>query len=268
MFRRKEAQGLRVFNTIFFLLMVAVNIYAEVIPLNKVTTAEISAQHDTMLTPPGFTFVIWGIIYTWLLLFILFQNGLFLKKGVGDNPDIVHAVSAFFIISSAANIGWIIAWHYDYIILCFALIFTLWVVLLFAYLRLKKEVRTFRESFLAQAPFSAYLAWISIAMTINFMGMLKQSAPNLAGISETAWTIVIIIGLFLFVEFILFRYRDFVFALTAVWAFFGIFYRYFDKLKTESMPTDMLLLLSIVMAVLFISLLLTAWMQHYKPNMT
>jgi len=266
MFRKKEALGLRIFNTIFFVLMVASNIIAEWIPLNHITTAQVSANHDTLMTPPGFTFIIWGVIYLGLFFFILYQNGVFLKKGEGENPDIVHAISAFFIISSAANIAWVISWHYDYIALCFILTFAMWGTLLFAYTRLQKEVSNKREHFFVQVPFSIYLAWISAAMTINFIAMLKNSSRGLLGISELTWTISIIICLTVFTEFILIFYRDFAFALTAIWALGGIFYRYALDIGTPNLQTDMMLLLSIVLSVLFVSLLIVAWMQHYKPQ--
>lgn len=267
MVRKREALGLRIMNTIFFVLMVAVNVVAEWLPLNNITTAQVSAQHDTLMTPPGFTFIIWGIIYLFLFFFILYQNGVFLKKGEGENPDIVHAVSIFFIISSAGNIAWVIAWHYDYIVLCFLLIFAIWVSLLIAYTRLQREIKNIRERFFVQVPFSIYLAWISVAMAPNLIAMLK-STTGLLGLTELQWTMSAIICLALYTEFILFSFRDIAFALTAAWAFGGIFYRYALDIGTPDLQTDMMLLLSIVMCVLFMSLLIVAWMQHYKPKMT
>jgi len=267
MVRKREALGLRIMNTIFFVLMVAVNIIAEWLPLNNITTAQVSAQHDTLMTPPGFTFIIWGIIYLFLFFFILYQNGVFLKKGEGENPDIVHAVSIFFIISSAGNIAWVIAWHYDYIVLCLLLIFAIWGSLLIAYTRLQREIKNKRERFFVQVPFSIYLAWISVAMAPNLIAMLK-STTGLLGLTELQWTMSAIICLALYTEFILFSFRDIAFALTAAWAFGGIFYRYALDIGTPDLQTDMMLLLSIVMCVLFMSLLIVAWMQHYKPKMT
>jgi len=266
--RKMEAAGLRITNTIFFVLMIAVNIAAEIIPINNVTTAQISARHDTLLTPSGFTFAIWGVIYVWLFFFILYQDGIGRKKGEGDNPDLVHAVSVFFILSSALNIGWVIAWHYDFMILSFLLIFSMWATLIFAYTRLKKEAKNGREHFCFQMPFSIYTAWISAAMTINFLVMIKSLTPPLMGIQETTWSIGLVIGLGLFAEFILIRFRDFAFALTALWAIVGIFYHYAVELSNELIHVDMLMLLAIIVGVLFVTLLITAWVQHNKPYMT
>ena len=144
----------------------------------------------------------------------------------------------------------------------------MWGTLLFAYTRLQKEVSNKRERVFVQVPFSIYLAWISVAMTINLIAMLKDYSMGLLGISEFNWTITIIICLSIFTEYILIRYRDFAFALTAIWAFGGIFYRYAQGIGTPDLQTDMMLLLSIVIGVLFMSLLIVAWMQHYKPQMT
>ncbi|MEI8199750.1 MAG: hypothetical protein WCG21_06795 [Eubacteriales bacterium] len=267
MVRKREALGLRILNTIFFVLMVAVNIIAEWLPLNNITTAQVSAKHDTLMTPPGFTFIIWGVIYLGLFLFVLYQNGVFLKRGEGENPDIVHAVSIFFIISSAGNIAWVIAWHYDYIVLCFVLIFAIWGSLLLAYIRLQKEIKNRRERFFVQVPFSIYLAWISIAMAPNLLAMLKSSTGFL-GLTELQWTMAAVICLALFTEYNLFMFRDIAFALTAGWAFGGIFYRYVQDIGTPNLQTDMMVLLSAVMGVLLMSLLIVGWMQHYKPQMT
>lgn len=267
MVKRMEAQGLRILNLVFFVLMVAVNIGAELLPLNSITTQKVSANYNTLLTPPGFTFAIWGVIYSWLFLFVLFQLGLFHKKGTGDNPDLIHSISVFFILSCVLNMGWIFAWHYELITLCFVLIFSMWASLFFAYIRLKRETTNAREYFFIQMPFSLYLAWISAAMTINYLIMIKSQIPDLLGLSETAWSSGLIIALFLLSELILFRYKDFTFAIGALWAFAGILYHYSIDIGKQELNTNMLLLLAIVVATLLVSLLINAWVQHYKPYM-
>ncbi len=264
MFQTKEAQGLRILNTVFFVLMVLANILTESLPLNNVTTSTISARHDTILTPTGITFAIWGVIYAWLFLFILYQNGIFLKKGEGDNPDIVHAVSIFFIGSSALNIAWLVAWHYEYITLCFIIIFAMWIALLFAHNRLLHEMSNLRQRFFARVPFSIYLAWISVATSINFVAMLKHESPNLLGISENVWAAALVIIIFLLTEFFLVRYKDYAFTLTILWALSGILYRYVVDFTKQSIQVNLLMLISVAMGVLIISLFVNIWVQHLK----
>ena len=264
MFQTKEAQSLRILNTIFFVLMILANILVESLPLNNITTAQVSTRNDTILTPTGITFAIWGVIYVWLFLFILYQNGIFLKKGEGDNPDIVHAVSIFFIVSSALNIAWLIAWHYEYVTLCFILIFAMWVTLLFAHGRLLKEMSNRRQRFFARIPFSIYLAWISVAMALNFIAMLKHEVPDLLGISETVWGAALVIIIFFLSEFFLMRYRDYAFTLTILWALSGILYRYAVELSKQTLQVNLLLMLAVAMGVLIISLLISIGVQRLK----
>ena len=49
--------------------MVTLNALSIVIPLGGNTTQELSDKYDNLFTPIGFTFSIWSIIYTLLLVF-------------------------------------------------------------------------------------------------------------------------------------------------------------------------------------------------------
>lgn len=264
MFHKNEAGLLRIFNSIFFVIMVAANIIFEMWPLNNVTTAEISARHDTALTPAGFTFAIWGIIYLWLFLFVLFQFGAFHKKTEGDNPDLIYALNALFIISSAANVAWLVAWHFDYIEYSFVLLFVMWVALLIAYIRLSREKMNSKEMFFVKMPFAIYLAWVSFAMVINFAAFFKAFSSGLLGISSEVWMITAIVLLTLYTEYFLVVKKDYLFALTALWAFAGILVRNITAIQDTIIPSNAFLVLIIAMGVLLMSLFLTGWMHRYK----
>jgi len=264
MFHKNEAGSLRISNSIFFVLMIAANIIFEMWPLNHVTTAEISARHDTVLTPAGFTFAIWGVIYLWLFLFVLFQLGAFHKKTEGNNPDLVFSLNALFIISSVANIVWLVAWHFDYIEYSFVLLFIMWVALLIAYIRLSRENMNNKEIFFVRMPFSIYLAWVSIAMVINFAAFLKAFTTDLLGISSEVWMITAIILLTLYTEYFLVSKKDYLFALTALWAFSGILIRNISSVQDTIIPANAFLVLIIAMGVLLLSLFVTGWMHRYK----
>ncbi len=97
---------------IAFLLMVAVNFLANFLPLNGVTTAEVSDSYANLFAPAGYTFAIWGLIYLLLALYVLFQMG-FLHKKENMNPPLMNKIGRAFIVSSAANIAWIFSWHFN-----------------------------------------------------------------------------------------------------------------------------------------------------------
>lgn len=54
-----------------YVLMIAVNALANILPINGYQTGEISDMHDVFFTPAGFIFSIWGVIYLALLLWLL-----------------------------------------------------------------------------------------------------------------------------------------------------------------------------------------------------
>ena len=65
---------LQVVNVVAFVVMVVVNgLAGSTTLLGGVTSADVSDMYPTLITPAGFTFAIWGIIYTLLLLFTIYQ---------------------------------------------------------------------------------------------------------------------------------------------------------------------------------------------------
>ena len=64
---------LQSFNVVAFAVTVIINGLASSLALNGVTTAEVSDLYFTLVTPAGYVFSIWGVIYTLLLLFVVFQ---------------------------------------------------------------------------------------------------------------------------------------------------------------------------------------------------
>lgn len=88
-------------STIFMIVM---NTLAVMLPLNGITTKELSDTLSTLITPAGFTFAIWSLIYLSLIVLTL---AIVLKKI--HLPD---RVMVLYILSALANGLWIVAWHY------------------------------------------------------------------------------------------------------------------------------------------------------------
>ena len=89
-------------STIF---MVVMNTLAVMLPLNGLTTKELSDTLATLITPAGFTFAIWSLIY---LALIGLTIAIPTKKV--QLPD---RVMVLYILSALANGLWIVARHYE-----------------------------------------------------------------------------------------------------------------------------------------------------------
>lgn len=65
--------------TVNFLGMIVVNMLANILPINGVTTGQVSDSYPNLFAPVGITFAIWGLIYLLLAGYTLYQLGFFQK---------------------------------------------------------------------------------------------------------------------------------------------------------------------------------------------
>lgn len=139
--------------------VIAVNWLASRGFIGGVTTGDISDKYPTLLTPAGYAFSIWGLIYLGLIAFSLYQA---LPSKTGDFKNI----RSVYILSCAANCAWIYLWHYDLILGSVAVIFALLGTLIFINLNLRNNSST-AETVFARAPFALYFGWVTVATILN-----------------------------------------------------------------------------------------------------
>ncbi len=190
--------------------MVAVNLFANILPLNGVTTSEVSNRYQTLFTPSGYVFSIWGIIY--LLLFI-WLVGITIKHAYVTNQ-----LAFVFITSSLLNVLWIFMWHFNLIFLSIIVMLLLLTSLLLFY-AYQKQISKRR---LWRMPISVYLGWIFVAAIANICYYF-----NVLGLTafQSGATIVILLLASFFVLVFRYKQNDFIVPLVFVWAFIGIFVR-------------------------------------------
>lgn len=207
-------------NVVAFVVTIIVNgLAGSTTILNGVTSGEVSALYPTLVTPAGFTFAIWGIIYALLFVFVGYQV---LPKS-RDKP-FMHQISILFALSSLFNISWLFLWHYDFIVYSLILMFALLATLIFIYLRLNigRATVSFKERLFVHLPFSVYLGWISIATIANVSVALTAVGWNGFGIGATTWAVAIICVALLLSLVMLTTRKDIAYSLVITWALVGI----------------------------------------------
>ena len=262
MLHKIEAMPFRILNLISVIVMITANIVFEILPLNGISTAQVSNAHDTILTPPGFTFSIWGIIYLWLLLGGLYQIGLFHAQKDADNPDLIYAVKSLIPVVCVIDIIWLVMWHYELLLLSLLVIVLLWIALVFLYLRLLPEIRTMKERLFLLCPISIFLAWISAASLLNLTVFIHDLSSDMFGLGMLPWSIAVLLILFAISEIFIIKYADYVFGLTSVWAFAGIITRFFSAGEESSNLMIMVVLSSFLAGMLLLSLAIRALSRH------
>ncbi len=198
--------------------VLTINALANILPINGVTTGEVSDSFPSLFTPAGYVFSIWGLIYSLLIVFVVYQA----LPPQKDNPRL-ERLGYWFALSCAFNFGWLLAWHYGAIGLSELLMFGLLGSLIVCYLRLgigEREVSR-AEALAVHLPFSVYLGWITVATVANTSVTLLNYGVT-GGWLAPFWTLVAVAAA-VGVGYLTLKNRgDAAFNLVLVWAFIGI----------------------------------------------
>ncbi|MHA2182097.1 MAG: hypothetical protein ACXAAH_11820 [Promethearchaeota archaeon] len=220
----KKKLILQVLNLTTLILTVIINYVAASVPLGLGNTGYISDLYPNLFVPAGITFSIWGVIYIFLGMFVVYQFRDAVKDEKVEMP-FLEKISYFFILSNIANIFWIFFWHYGLIYLSIIAMMLILFSLIMIYLRLdvgRVEVSG-REKWFVYSPFSIYLGWITVATIANVSAVLVNTGIDSFGSLAELLTVVVISVAVLITVAILYLRKDYAYSLVVLWAIFGIF---------------------------------------------
>jgi hypothetical protein len=223
----RSTRILAVLNTLGILGMITVNGVVSARGINGNTIGSISDRYDTLFTPAGYAFAIWGIIYLLWIGFIVFQLSVVFKKNA--DTDFIMQIGPWLLINSFANIAWIFAWVYESIGLSLVLMLVILTSLIVMIIRLNMERWDAPWKIIAFVwwPICIYAGWIAVATIANVASYLASVAWE-GPFSAQSWTVImILVATCLNLLMILHRsMREF--AAVGVWALIAIAYRQWD----------------------------------------
>jgi len=205
---------------LLFILTIVVNsIAGSTTLIGGQDTAAVSNKNPTLITPAGYVFSIWGVIYILLGVFVVYQA---LPR---ERDSSFHRkIGWFFVLSSLLNVAWIFVWQFESLILSVVLIFALLLTLISIYLRLdigRSKVKT-SERLAVHLPFSVYLGWITIASIADVAVTLTAYNWDGFGISHEVWAIIVVAVALVITMLMLGIRKDVAYALVVIWALVGI----------------------------------------------
>lgn len=184
--------------------------------INNTTPGDISDKYQTAITPAGYAFSIWSVIYLGLIAFSIYQA----LPSQADNARFAR-IRSLYIANCAANCLWIYLWHYDLIALSILAMLGILGTLILINLNLR-DSRSAAEIWIAKVPFNLYFGWVSVATILNasivlvFLGF--QTPATL-----TAILAAVLFAVAAFLAFVIRRNFDFPFyALAIAWALTAI----------------------------------------------
>ena len=182
-------------------------------------TSTISDSNPTLITPAGYVFSIWGIIYILLGAFVVYQ-----ALPSRSNRGFTERIGWLFVLSSIINIIWIFVWQFEYLVVSVALIFMLLATLIAIYVRLGvgKSKIGLDDRLAVHLPFSVYLGWITVASIANVATALVSVNWNGGGISPETWAILVVAVALVITVLMLVTRKDIAYSLVIIWALVGI----------------------------------------------
>jgi hypothetical protein len=183
---------LQILNVVTLLFTIGVNYFFNG-QQGKPSIGEISDKYNNLLTPAGYAFGIWGLIYLALIVFAVYQSGDIFRKDL--KRGFILQIGWWFIIANLANAAWVWAFTSDQQGL------SLLIMLLIFFSLLKIVLNTNMERwdapnpviFYIWWPFSLYFGWINIALIINISAYLTSLGWNGGPLNAETWAILILL---------------------------------------------------------------------------
>lgn len=207
----------------------------------------VSDSYSLVVTPDGWTFSIWGVIYAWQLLWLLYAWRFVVRPSSAKIIPLLTYI--LFSVSCLLNIGWVYAFTNEQMAVAFVLLLLLSLtlyatigvsVVVFYYRvehlkRQKQKVDLVLTTILLHNGLAVYATWTSVATLLN-MGIIMQYTGN-NRLDETTVGIVLLsillleeITWFLLENSILDRFVRYIFTIypVLIWALAGILSKHLD----------------------------------------
>lgn len=193
--------------------------------INGKDVGQVSDQYNSLFTPAGITFAIWGIIYITLLIYCIYHLIVAFRYGVVvlANKDIQHT-GGWFILNNLGAAAWLVAWVNEMIGVALLLIFFQLITLIIIHLRtgIYNPERSWSDLLFSQFPLSIYFAWITIATIANAGAYLVAINWSGWGITPVSWTVIMICVAVVLSLLVIVRRHNAIYGLVIVWALYGI----------------------------------------------
>ena len=182
--------------------------------LGGIDTGAVSDKYTTHITPAGYAFAIWSLIYLGMVAFSIYQ-------ALPSNAAKFRGLRTIYIVSCVANCAWLYVWSQESIVVCLGIIIILLVCVGAISVKLR-TTETLGEYWLAKVPFGIYFGWVTAATILNasialvYLGVkLPDSTSNLIG----AVLILIAAALGAFVRW---KLKNYFYPLAIAWALTAI----------------------------------------------
>jgi len=158
------------------------------------TNSDLSDKYQTLVTPAGFAFSIWGLIFTWEAVWAVAQM---FPRFCQSAP--VKAAAPWWWAACLFQCLWTVAFAQEWIPVSLCFMLSILVSLLGAVLSVDQQKLSLVEYLLLRAPFALHLGWIIAAANVNLNVVAdwdKASPGVLLGLGIASLAAVVAIATF------------------------------------------------------------------------
>ncbi|XP_034562760.1 uncharacterized protein LOC117829253 [Notolabrus celidotus] len=254
----------------------------------KTTTGNVSAVFDTQITPSGWTFNIWSVIYVWLTAMVIYiVTGLCRKNGYGyvycSPPVLPYGFFVSWCINLCFNIGWLIVW--DRGIMIAALVFLILVIctnysmisfvchglhLYGPWLKKYHHADLWCYRVIVQNGIMVYTTWTTIATLINLTIVLtyeaEMSPTDAATISYSVLAVVLLLW-FVLENLVLDKHVRYILIIypVVIWALCGNMDKNYDAASPSRNGIFIVVLLSLACVLFALRIIIVIWRHIKQP---
>lgn len=130
------------------------------------SNGDLSDKYQTLITPKGSAFSIWGVIFTFQAIFTVYQ----LLPGVRSKPMVQEGVGYWYVGTCLFQAGWTFAFGFEQITAALVLIILIWlslVGLVYQQFYVKNADKTLMEFWFLRFPFAIHCGWLTAASVLN-----------------------------------------------------------------------------------------------------
>jgi hypothetical protein len=196
---------------------IALTYWSRIQPFNGQSMGYVSGKYPSLLTPAGYAFSIWGLIFLTLAIYAVWQ----LLPAQRTNP-LPDAVAKPLTLVNVATAAWVVLFAYEHIAWCAVLMLIILAGLILTYGRAQYMVSGGGAPKWASLPFALYLGWISVAAPVNVtigLRALGWETPTNVTVVITLVLLVAITALSLWVSQ---TFADATVALVVAWALVAV----------------------------------------------
>jgi hypothetical protein len=201
------------------LLNILLNYYSNINPLNGKTIGEVSNGYDSLFTPAGYAFSIWGLIYLSFMIYVVVQ-----LLPSQKSKEVYDHLSIPLILTSLLSIAWVVVFSFELLAWSVIIIFAMLVTALVLFMRSRKWARNHHSDKLVTVPFGLYAGWLTVASMAATSLWLYSLGWRGGALGEPAWAVVLLIVALIAGIIVSWKLENIVYSLVIIWATIAIWF--------------------------------------------